>query len=618
VVDPFQLTIDIAGNAAALTLPALLWAVLFLLAWEKGPFAESLGLGRKAFWLLLPGGLLATFAILPFAPVAGDWLAVSFAGALFPLLVGLLAVGRYAPPRGRSVAAYLVFLLLESAVLFQFVLPTGSSFVARVAATTSLSVPGATTLLVLLGGSTFTVVLVALAARSGNPSFRAVALLGGLSSGALVATFAGTAAIPGVGITEWFPYYLLPPVAAGLIAVAVAPWVFPGREGFALPTAFLATTFGVLLGADLLRQPPLYTGSGGALYTIGGAGLADLVYLSGLLALAAAYAGHLMAGRPTRSLDPAAREETPTPIGRLARGFRAGVRGQLADSVADSARSAREAAAQAQRLVGTGSPRDDRPWDGLPVPGWVVSDQANLDAVARSGTTDPREGFRAWLAARFLVVLGRELGFRRFATLRRRVAAFAIDLALLAAVAAVPFILLALTVPGDLAALLGNLGYNTAIYAVISGSFLYFVVAESVYGTTLGKWLLDLWVRDRRLERPGGLASMLRNVSNLPVLTVMALGLAIGIAFGSKVSASGGVTLEGVVWPAGLLSVLGVVAFVVGGIALLGAIGALGIALSPERQRIGDLWAGTWVIRAAGGPPSAPAAPTVPEGARFG
>ncbi len=81
------------------------------------------------------------------------------------------------------------------------------------------------------------------------------------------------------------------------MAAVVAPLVLRGEEALALPAAFVAGTFGVLVGADVLRQPPLYPSSSPGLYIIGGAGVFDLVYLSGLLALATAFAAHRLLGR---------------------------------------------------------------------------------------------------------------------------------------------------------------------------------------------------------------------------------------------------------------------------------------------------------------------------------
>jgi len=306
VVNPSQLAVDILANAISLALPASLWAFLFFLAWENGPFGERVGFGRTAFWLLLPGALLATFALLPFAAVSNDWVAVSFSGALFPLFVGARAFGLAAPPLGRSLPRFLAFVAVEGAVLLVLVLPVGGPIVDLVT-TWGLSSDAAVVVVVLLASVVWTVLGLALfwtrigpspspeaeAGRSG----RAIALTLSLTTGVLASTFAASSAVPGVGIVEPFPLFLFSPLAAGFAAAFLASRVFPGAEAFSLPVAYFATTFGVLLGADLLRQPPLYGSGPAGLYTIGGAGVLDLVYLSGLLALAAAYLGHRALGR---------------------------------------------------------------------------------------------------------------------------------------------------------------------------------------------------------------------------------------------------------------------------------------------------------------------------------
>ena len=70
VVAPVEFAFDVTSTAVSVALPGMLWTGLFLLAWGHGPFAESIGLGRKAFWLLVPGALFASFAFLPITPVS--------------------------------------------------------------------------------------------------------------------------------------------------------------------------------------------------------------------------------------------------------------------------------------------------------------------------------------------------------------------------------------------------------------------------------------------------------------------------------------------------------------------------------------------------------------------
>jgi uncharacterized RDD family membrane protein YckC len=323
------------------------------------------------------------------------------------------------------------------------------------------------------------------------------------------------------------------------------------------------------------------------------------------LALAAAYLGHRALGRPVSVADGGAAPGAPTPIGRLGQAFRAGVRARLNDSVAASATAAHEAAEQTRRLLEVPEAPVDRPWEGLPVPGWVVSDQANLDAVARAGTSDGREGFRAWLTARWLVLLARDLSVRRFASVGARSAAYLIDLALVTAPAVVVWAVVAFVTPGDLADLLTSVPFNATIYGFVALAFLYGVVMETVTGSSVGKRLLGLVVRDRKLRPPGFMTVLVRNVSLLPGLTVLGVGGAIAVAFGLKTGVLGSVTVAGIPISGGLLVAVGVVVFVVGGVGLLGALGVLVIVSTSERQRLGDLLAGTWVVRA----PSVPSPP---------
>lgn len=599
MIDPGQLLYDIAGNAISVTLPALLWAVLFLCAFEHGPFAESIGLGRRAFWLLLPGAAAATLADLPLVPISNDILGISLGGALFPILVALLALGRVAPPVRRSATLFLggyggvALLGLALVVRFPAAVPSALG-VAGVAA------------LVPAG-----VFLVGRARR--DDQLERVAGLLALTDGVLLLTFLFTSATPGLGISEGFPQYLMAPVGVAVVISLAAPRFLRGAEGLALPVAFISGTFGVLVGADVLRQPPLYPSSTPGFYVVGGAGVLDLVYLSGLLAFATAYLLHYVLERSWAALPGAPAEAPPpTPAGELGRALRRGADGDFSGSLGGSALAARTSAAEAATLLGVPPPPPGRPWQGLPVPGWVVSDQSNLDAAAAQGTSDGREGYRGWLMARSLVVVARDLAGRRFATAGGRAAAFLADLAVVTAPAVVLWVYLAIHTPGGLNGVLGGVAYNAVIYGYISASFLYFVLGEWRYGTTLGKSLLGIVVRRRQL-RPADLsAALVRNAFRIPVLSVVGVALATSIALVAASSVPANVTFEGFPLPAGILtavSLLGGAALTVG---LLGLIGFLAISSTGERQRFGDLAAGTWVVRRVTVPWAAPTPPPAP------
>lgn len=583
VIDPGQLTSDIVGNAVSVALPGLLWAAIFLLAFEHGSFSASVGLSRRTFWLLLPGAIACTFGNLPLFPIGDDLIGIGLSGALFSILVGLLTFNYFAPPERRSLRLFVAaFATLAAAglIVVLVVVKPWEMDVGVLAITAGVPV-----------------VVWALAPRQ-DAVWNRVAFLLALTGGVVVLTFLFSSAIPSVGITEGFPQYLLPPVGVGVVAALAAPLALRGEEALALPAAFVAGTFGVLVGADVLRQPPLYPSPQPGLYVIGGAGVFDLVYLSGLLALASAFAAHRILGR---SWTPVGRyaAPNPTPVGRLARAFRTGVRGDLSGSLNAATLATREAAAQARQLFAVPEPPPDRPWQGLPVPGWVFADQANLEASARAGTNDGRESFRGWLMARSLVQLSIHLSSRRFGSAAHRTIAYGIDLAIVTAPALVVWAYLAATLGGGYVGVAASVPYNAAIYGYISLSFLYFVILERVVGTTPGKWLRGLMVRERGMRPPSLLPVLVRNSFRVPTLSILGVGLGIATEFLFVHSNSSPVSVGGILVSLGAVTAVFFAVFVILGVGLLGVIGYLAISATAERQRCGDLLAGTWVIRRA-------------------
>jgi hypothetical protein len=606
VIDPGQLTSDIVGNALSLALPGLLWAALFLLVFEHGAFSASLGLSRRTFWLLLPGAIASTFGNLPLFPIGADIVGIALSGALFSILVGLLTFNYFAPPERRSIRLFVAGFAALAAAALVVVLVVSKAWEEDVG--------------VLVVVAAVPVVVWALS-PSHDRLWNRVAFLLALTGGVVVLTFLFSSAVPGVGITEGFPQYLLPPVGVGVVAVLAAPVALKGDEGLALPAAFVAGTFGVLVGADVLRQPPLYPSAQPGLYVIGGAGVFDLVYLSGLLALAAAFAAHRMLRRGWTPVG-AYPLPNPTPVGRLARAFRAGVRGDLSGSLNSSVLASHEAARQSRELLSVPVAAPDRPWQGLPVPGWVVADQANLEASAQAGTTDGRESFRGWLMARSLVQISIQLGNRRFGTAAQRTVAYGIDLLILTTPAVIVWAYLAATLPGGYAGVASSVPYNAAIYGYISLSFLYFVVCERVVGTSPGKWLRGLMVRERGMRPPSLLSVLVRNSFRVPTLSILGVGLGIAVEFVFVKGNSSPVSLGGILVPLGAVTAGFFALFVIFGVGLLGVIGYLAVTATAERQRCGDLAAGTWVVlrtmpvrplRAPPGPVPAPApAPSAP------
>ncbi len=600
MLDPLQLGLDVTGTILAFALTPLLWLFLALFAWERGPLAESVGFGKLTFWLLVPASLLAYVAELTFTRIGPDLLAINLGGGLFPLVVSCALFARIAPPLRRSLAFFGVWFSVESALALAAVVYLSN------AATQDIAVTAI--------AAAFSLAAFALAPRllGDAPSYvgRRAASLVALTSGVTVLTFLASYTVPGAGIEEQFPIYVITPVLAGFVAVLIARPLFAGREALALPMAYSATTFGVLVGADVLRQPPLYGPGSMNLYVIGGADILDLLYLSGLLALAAAYAAHHLLERSGIPVpDDAGSVPPASPTHRLARSLQEQYDGRPADSIRAASVAAHDAAAQAHRVLELPeTPDRAHPWSGLGAPGWVVADQANLDALAVTAPADPPEAMRAWLAARMLVGVGRSLWTPRLASIRARIAAYAIDLALVTAPAVAVWWFLAASIGGSLVGVLSAVSFVAAAYGYIAVAFLYVAISETAFGTTLGKWMLGLEVRDRNFRRPRWLAAFVRAAPRLATYSAIGLGLSAAIA----ILAHGGVGAANAVVFGNLTNLLAFLYFL--GIALtatvlFGAFAILVMVLSSERQRIGDRWAGTWVIRAARPTLATPAAP---------
>lgn len=601
MVGALTLASDVVQNVAFLATPPLLWLFLYLFAWESPGLAQASGFGRLSFWLLLPGSLLGTIANLPFVPIAGDILAVNIGGGVIPLLLSGLLLYRYF---GESRSALLRFLGLFAAetagtLLLVILVPNG-------AIPLSIPVVGPTA----LPWSELGVAVIAagipaatwLASRSRAGLGRSAFALS-LSSLSLFITFLTTQAVPGAGIESSFPGYLLAPLLIGALAVGLARSASGAPPTAGIGVGYAAATLGILVGADVLRQPPLYAGAGGSIYAIGGAGLLDLLYLSGLLAVAAGFLTYWVFRRSWETgpaPSPVAGGPPLTPTGRLRLAFGLLVEGGLVPATAEAARAANEARATARSLAGLPAVSfTGHPWADLGAPPWADGDHENLGALARQPDLGAREAWRAHLTARYLVRLGRDVSRRRFGTAARRGFAFLLDLFLLTLPAVPIWAYLSVAVPGTPEDVLSSALFNAAALGYAAYALVYFVVAERVWGTTLGKHAFGLRVRDRAMRRAGTLPVVVRDLPKIIPLTLVGFsGAVITFVALRGVPGAGGLSTSGVIsLSVTLTEVVVLVTGVIVGLGLCALASVLAIAQSTENQRLGDYLAGTWVIQ---------------------
>ncbi|MGC2289921.1 MAG: DUF1614 domain-containing protein [Thermoplasmata archaeon] len=579
MVDPWVLTNDVIGNVGGLVLTPLLWIGLFAWAWSRPADARASGFGRMAFWLLLPGALLSSLADVPFLPWAGDVLAINLGGALIPIALTLVLLRReLGTPGWRLAGIVLLIVAAETATQFAIVL-VSTSFLSGL-------------LVLAAAGGTVASAAVALPLWTTRPAAMRAVTFVALVSVAISFTFFSSQAIPGVGIVSTFPFYLVGPIVVGLAAawVATAVWGVAAYRGLGI--GYGTGTLGTLIGADVLRQPPLYTGAGGELLAIGGAGVQDLVYFSGLLALGTGLLFVLIRSRGAPSDSSASAPLSPelslrAAAERLAKGDPAG-------AIRDSVIASQGATDRVRSIFQLPSPvQPAAAWEGLPVAPYVANDYRNFIACKDEPAPTPREAIRNLAMATQFVRLGRDLTRIRFAAPGRRGWAAVVDLAVVTAPALVLWSVLAWTQPGGLYGILDGLPFNLAVFGYVGYAVLYYVVCDALFGVTIGKSLFHLTVTDRTYARPTLLQSFVREAPKaVPIFVIGEFGapalLFLLLASSSSLSAFGtnltfltGAVLVGIV----LVTVIASL-----------AIGGVQVSRDSERQRLGDRWASTWVV----------------------
>jgi uncharacterized RDD family membrane protein YckC len=598
MIHPGLVTTNIVEEVAFLAATPLLWLFLYLFAWVDKDRARAAGFGRMTFWLLVGGGVLGLLGELPILPIGQYILGINIAGGVIPLVLSGLFLARLAPDGAPSARTFLVLLAVETAVslLASIFVPSLSWFVVLDAAVA--------------------VALLGIAVLKDTAPGKVFASTLALVSGTIVITFLATQSEPGFGITSQFPFYLLAPIGVGVVAVALAERLH--LESMAgLPLAYASATIGVLIGADVLRQPPLYGPGAGAFYVIGGAGPEDLLYLSGLIAVASAwaFARAVQASRPIPQRGTPAGTRSPEDL--LRNSLNVAMAGDPALAVRLAGEAAESGVGRARLLLGAPPPPPDAPWSGLRVPAWIELDHRNLRALVDSPERRPRDAARAWWTARWLVRLGREVSMSRFARVGPRFAASTLDVVVLTTPAAVVWVMLVLATHGSAASLLDGAAYNAAAIGFAAWAYVYFVVAETGFGTTLGKRVFGLAVTDRSLHRPTVVPAMLRNAPKLLPLVVVGEAGADLVFLVLRGTASLGFTGSPLIPDLALLTIFAFL--LVLGVGLPTAAGALTMSLTAERQRVGDLLAGTWVVTArpppTAVPPGAAAVPGVPRSA---
>ncbi len=347
-----------------------------------------------------------------------------------------------------------------------------------------------------------------------------------------VVTYMVTTFEPSIGVYSEFPYFLFPSmVAAGLGYV-----LYKRDATIAAPYAYVVATIGVLIGADIVRIPEiisalqLSTQTGAttvAAGSIGGAGIMDMVFIAGLLAMAP----HFLTAR--KSL-----KESPRILGRM-EGIQASIdatldRAEIAYTEGHfhlAVTLAMKAVEQKARKAGARYGLKQEPSQVLRTLGlnpYHLGDFNLLIAIAEGKDHSQVVAYRCLVTARNLMLRIHALEIKSFATIKARSVAYIFDMLFLVALWISAYVVLVSIYPSafKISDPFGSVWFMAFLLLMLASEMVYFTTCETLWGRTLGKRLVKIRVVEVDQTRLGFMGALTRNM--IRPLDFLPLGYIIG------------------------------------------------------------------------------------------
>ena len=322
-----------------------------------------------------------------------------------------------------------------------------------------------------------------------------------------IATFKITKVKEGSGIVSEFPYFLIP----SLLAVLIALLIYRRDVSKGAPFAYAVGTLGTLIGADVYHLPELFE-TGFLIGSIGGAGVYDMVFISGFLAMMLVF--------PFASKELKALKRRYSPDEEIELKVRFWIKeartllafGRYHDAVV----SAYKAVSEKIRFIGGLYGIKGEEERVLDILGFDYIGRYNFEALSNSTKNpyiDPYEAWRNVLSAEFILNSLKEVERRRYAPLPRRILAYLIDLIIIITIL---FLLLEVLIhyyefqePYEL--LWSPWFIAWFMWAWVIQIF-YFTLFETIWGQSPGKKIANIMVVSRDLSRCDFIGAFTRNV----------------------------------------------------------------------------------------------------------
>ncbi|MEE9151784.1 MAG: RDD family protein [Thermoplasmata archaeon] len=340
----------------------------------------------------------------------------------------------------------------------------------------------------------------------------AVAIIG-------VVTYMASEFRPPLGIVSEFPYFLFP----SFIAIALALLVYRKRITSGIPFAYATTTFGVLIGADIVRIPQVMIGleeireemglpfSAGS---IGGAGGLDLVFLGGLIAIAPLF---FLASRALRhspeeiSPSKAFEQDLNHTLSTAEKLYREG-------NYEGTLESAVRAVEMKIQDVGFKFGIKQSPYitlDILQVHPYIRNDYWLLIPALKSRYKTQNDAFRAIVTARHILKELERVETKLYATNTQRMVAFLIDAAIIVGIVISFFYLGGILGIYDLNEILSEQNFIWFLALIMwlwVAQIVYFTIFEGWKGQSPGKRLVGIKVTTDEQTKSGFMDAFTRNV----------------------------------------------------------------------------------------------------------
>ncbi len=352
-----------------------------------------------------------------------------------------------------------------------------------------------------------------------------IAIIGGVGMVSLLTNIT-TTFDPSIGVYANFPYYLIAPIASASYAIAIY-----STDGIrASPLAYISGSIGTLIGADVVRIPQIFVASiqrkEQFIGSIGGAGVLDMVFLSGLIAFDLAIlatSSKYKSLEPSSDVDREKRRQTHHSLEKAEQLLKDGRYGEAVKDALDAVNTRLHLEA-----LHLNTPID-KIMSLLGIDWYKQNDYYLLKRTAEKLDVSYEEAKRAVHTAALLVEHIDGVERKRYATLAQRLAAFLIDtLRLLTAFASIFYFYIRVYYP--------RFSFETNLLWLVviamwwwPAQILYFTISEWLWTHSIGKMMLGLKVVNERYERCSLIETFARNT--LRILDMLPLAYLCGVLF---------------------------------------------------------------------------------------